>query len=201
MLAGKNAIIYVTGEAVTLTNQMTTTPLGDLNRYAYQIATAGKRILDPNTAVVVKVNGTPGSTGFKINYATGTVTFTTQRGADDVITISGAYLPKTQVATAHEFSFGKSVDIGDITRFGDNFKRKIALSKFAYGTLSQWDITDTFFRDALVSATPKFVAFDSGENLDPQVALVYFEKEEIKATISNPQSAVVSFVSTTDNMS
>jgi len=194
---GKNAAVFVTGDPISITNESTTTT----DNITYQIANEAKRVLDAETPVVVKVNGIAGSTGFRLNRALGKVIFNNTRSPADVITISGAYLPKSLAVTAHEFSFGKSVDLGDVTRFRDSHKRKLPMQKYAYGTISQWDVTDTFFTDALLSATPKYVVFDSGaEGADPRAALAYFEKEEIKAAVSNPQDATVSFISADENV-
>ena len=93
------------------------------------------------------------------------------------------------------------MDVADVTRFGDTHKRKLPMQKFAYGTISQWDVTDTFFTDALLSGTPKYIIFNSGvEGTQPKVVLAYFEKEEIKAAIGNPQDATVSFISANEQI-
>jgi len=195
---GKNAAVFVTGEPIAITGEATTTT----DNITYQIANEAKRVLDAETPVVVKVNGIAGSTGFKLNRALGKVIFTNARSPADVVTVSGAYLPKSLAVTAHEFSFGKSVDIADVPRFRESHKRKLVMQKYAYGTISQWDVTDTFFIDALLSATPKYVVFDSGaEGADPRAALAYFEKEEIKAAVGSPQDATVSFISADNNIS
>lgn len=195
---GKNAAVYVTGEPIIITDETTTTT----DNITYQITNEAKRVLDIDTPVIIKVNGIAGSTGFKVNMASGKVVFTNARNPADVVTVSGAYLPKSLAVTAHEFSFGKSVDIGDVTRFRNSHKRKIPMQKYAYGTISQWDVTDTFFRDALLSETPKYVLFDSGaEGAEPKAILAFFEKEEIKAAVGSPQDAVVSFISADENIS
>jgi hypothetical protein len=198
MVAGKQASIYVTGEPITMTDETTATA----DHKTYQIYNEAKQLLDCETTIVVKVNGVQGSNGFKVNYLLGKVIFTTARNTEDVITISGKYIPKSLAVTAHEFSFGKGVDVADVTRFGDTHKRKLPMQKFAYGTISQWDVTDTFFTDALLSSTPKYIIFNSGvEGTAPKIALAYFEKEEIKAAVGNPQDATVSFISANEQIS
>jgi len=197
MVAGKQASIYVTGEPITMTDETTST----IDNKTYQIYNEAKQLLDCETTLVVKVNGVQGSSGFKVNYLLGKVIFTTARNAEDVVTISGKYIPKSLAVTAHEFSFGKGVDVADVTRFGDTHKRKLPMQKFAYGTISQWDVTDTFFTDALLSGTPKYIIFNSGvEGTQPKVVLAYFEKEEIKAAVGNPQDATVSFISANEQI-
>ena len=198
MVAGKQASIYVTGEPITMTDETTATA----DHKTYQIYNEAKQLLDCETTIVVKVNGVQGSNGFKVNYLLGKVIFTTARNTEDVITISGKYIPKSLAVTAHEFSFGKGVDVADVTRFGDTHKRKLPMQKFAYGTISQWDVTDTFLTDAHLSSTPKYIIFNSGvEGTAPKIALAYFEKEEIKAAVGNPQDATVSFISANEQIS
>jgi len=198
MVAGKQASIYVTGEPITMTDENTATA----DHKTYQIYNEAKRLIDCETAIVIKVNGVQGSSGFKVNYLLGKVIFTTARNPSDIVTISGKYIPKSLAVTAHEFSFGKGVDVADVTRFGDTYKRKLPMQKFAYGTISQWDVTDTFFTDALLSGTPKYIIFNSGvEGTVPKIVLAYFEKEEIKAAVGNPQDATVSFISANEQIS
>ena len=94
------------------------------------------------------------------------------------------------------------MDVADVTRFGDTHKRKLPMQKYAYGTISQWDVTDTFFTDALLSATPKYIIFDSGVvGADPKILLALLEKEEIKAAVGSPQDATVSFISANEQIS
>ncbi len=198
MVAGKQASIYVTGEPITMTDENTATA----DHKTYQIYNEAKRLLDCETTLVVKVNGVQGSSGFKVNYLLGKIIFTTARNVEDVVTISGKYIPKSLAVTAHEFSFGKGVDVADVTRFGDTHKRKLPMQKYAYGTISQWDVTDTFFTDALLSGTPKYIIFNSGvEGTAPKIVLAYFEKEEIKAAVGSPQDATVSFISANEQIS
>ena len=198
MVAGKQASIYVTGEPITMTDETTATA----DHKTYQIYNEAKQLLDCETTIVVKVNGVQGSNGFKVNYLLGKVIFTTARNTEDVITISGKYIPKSLAVTAHEFSFGKGVDVADVTRFGDTHKRKLPMQKYAYGTISLWDVTDTFFTDALLSATPKYIIFDSGVvGTDPKIVLALLEKEEIKAAVSSPQDATVGFISANEQIS
>jgi len=195
---GKNAAVFVTGDPISITDEATTTT----DNTTYQITNEAKRVLDAETPMVVKVNGIAGSTGFKVNLALGKVIFDNPRSPADVVTVSGAYLPKSMAVTAHEFSFGKAVDIADVPRFREDYKRKLVMQKYAYGTISQWDVTDTFFTDALLSATPKYVVFDSGEDgAETKAALVFFEKDEIKAAVGSPQDAAVSFISADENVS
>jgi len=198
MVAGKQASVYVTGEPITMTDENTATA----DHKTYQIYNEAKRLLDCETTLVVKVNGVQGSSGFKVNYLLGKVIFATARNVEDVVTISGKYIPKSLAVTAHEFSFGKGVDVGDVTRFGDTHKRKLPMQKYAYGTISQWDVTDNFFTDALLSGTPKYIIFNSGvEGTAPKIVLAYFEKEEIKAAVGSPQDATVGFISANEQIS
>ena len=198
MVAGKQASVYVTGEPITMTDENTITA----DNKTYQIYNEAKRLLDCETTIVVKVNGVQGSSGFKVNYLLGNIIFTTARNIEDVVTVSGKYIPKSLAVTAHEFSFGKGVDVADVTRFGDTHKRKLPMQKYAYGTISQWDVTDTFFTDALLSATPKYIIFESGVvGTDPKIVLALLEKEEIKAAVGSPQDATVSFISANEQVS
>lgn len=112
--------------------------------------------------------------------------------------IDCAYLPKTLVATANDYSYNQACEMGDITPFLATHKKRIPLSKQASGTLSYWDIADSYFTDALLEDTPKYIVLEDGVN--QKALLAYFDKTELKSSIGSPQSMTVGFINANDEV-
>jgi hypothetical protein len=125
----------------------------------------------------------------KINYVSGTITIAS--GSTNAVSVLGGYLPKTLIATANDYSYNQSTDMGDVTSFLATHKKRMPLLKYTSGTLSYWDITDSYFTDALLADTPKYVVLEDG--ISQKALLAYFDKTELKANIGNPQSMTVGF--------
>lgn len=195
-IAGRLASISIVGAPVSLTAEATTS--ADL--LTYQITNAAKRLLDKNTAVVIKVDGVTVSTGITINYVLGSVVFATEQGIEDVVIISGKYLPQTTAATAHDYTYNRTTDMGEITAFLATHKKRLPLEKYASGTLSQWDIADTYFADALAADTPVYLVLnDGGGNYNALLALL--NQVELKAVTGGVQDQIVQFISANEEIS
>ena len=112
--AGYHAIIYASGTAATLTNEVCT----NLSAHkVYQITAASKQVLSPTYAVT-----TNGTGNFTVNRLTGTLTFAADQTANEPITVSGKYLPMGQLLYAKDFSLSIKPKITDITPFGQNYQ-------------------------------------------------------------------------------
>jgi hypothetical protein len=70
-LAGKKALVKISGTATAMTAEATTTT-DDQN---YQITDTAKRILPLDATIVVDDNGTPTVESYTLNRLNGTVTF------------------------------------------------------------------------------------------------------------------------------
>lgn len=114
--AGYTAIISQSGTPTTLTSEATTM----INAHNYQITTAARRVLDPATAVVVKDGITNVNAQVKsIDYLSGTITFLLSYTVVGAITVSGKYLPMTQLAKGNAFTLTETGDAVDITVYED----------------------------------------------------------------------------------
>lgn len=194
-LSGKQASVYATGTSTATTGIATTST----DYLTYTISETAKTLLDPSITAIVKVGGVAvNASTYTIYYLLGKIVFTNARASSDVVTIDANYIPKVQVASAYDFTFGKGVDMLDVTRFGDDAKRRITGLKYAYGTLSKWDITETTFTDALSNGSAIYIVLSHGAG-NSNVILAYVDKDEMKAVISDPQSETVSFVSADSN--
>jgi hypothetical protein len=114
------------------------------------------------------------------------------------VNLNGAYLPKTLVATANDYSYNQASDMGDVTPFLATHKKRIPLEKYSSGTLSYWDITDTYFTDALLADTPKYLVLEDGAS--QKALLAYFDKTELKASIGSPQSMTIGFINANEEV-
>lgn len=188
-LAGRLAVVKASGTAVAMTAEATTAT----GNISYQITDATKRVIDRTEAVVVKDGGVVTAEAYTLNRLSGTVTFATATAR--TITIDGKYLPMAEVASAHEYSFNKAVDVLEVTPFAATHKKRIAGQKFASGTLSQWDINEYFY-DALTADEPIVLEFRGTATGEPERLWAYLESSEMSAAISDPQNEIVTFTST-----
>ncbi len=136
---------------------------------------------------------TEASSSYTLNRLNGTVTYA---GASSrVIKISGDYLPMATAAYANSMSRTDSTEILDISAFGDEYKNKLAGIKSASGTLTQLNMTDTTYSDALTAGNP-IVLEDRGISTDePNRTWVLLDSDEIQAAVEGDQSETVSWVS------
>lgn len=190
-LAGLNTVIKISGIATTMTAEATTST----DNKSYQITDAVKQVLDIKTEPTVYDGGVETTEDYAINYLNGTVTFDTVDAGRGAITVSGKYLPMATAAYAHSMSKSESVDINDVTKFGDTHHTKIAGLKSASGTFNQFDVTDDTFVDALVAGNPVVIEIRSQANAEPDRYWALLESTEIQAAIASVQDQTVSWIS------
>lgn len=191
-LAGKSASVKISGTATTFTGEATTTTDDQI----YQITSATKQVWDKATTPTVYDDGIATVETYTVNKLTGTITFATVDALRGPITVTGKYLPMTTATYAHEFSYSRGVELMEVNKFGDAYKARLAGTKFASGTLSQWDVTDEYFADALVAGDPVVIEFLAETGADPIRVWALLESNEMQAAIDNPQDNIVSFIST-----
>lgn len=123
--AGYNTTLKVGGTPTTFTNEACTKITANT---VYRITAASKRVIDPDTAVVVEsdplANGTWGVVSATVDYFTGTVTVADQ-GATALVRVSGKYIPLLTVAYARSADFSPTADELDVTAFGDAWRKFI----------------------------------------------------------------------------
>lgn len=149
-LQGYLASIKGQSSATTLTNAPTTTT----DNLTYTITNTSHRILDVNTPVVVSVDGTPVTTGFKVHLLDGKVVFDT--AVVRTVTITGAFVALTELVQAKGYTLAISADMNDKTTFKKAFREFMPGLISGTATVSAFYI-DNYFFDWLIDGTAKVV--------------------------------------------
>lgn len=149
----------VTG--ITMTAEATTTS----DNTTYQIAASTKRIMDLNTDVVVKDGGVATTEKYEINFLDGSVTFETSDTR--TITIDGAYLTPTTIATANSYSYNGTGEALDKTPFHTRFKSFEAGLVSGTINLGRFYVADSLFTDAILDGKIKIIKinFDDTDSI------------------------------------
>lgn len=190
-LQGKDVSIKISGAGVPATDLTTAT-----NDYqTYQIEDELRQVIALGTPIVVKNHGEKTDEKYTVNRLSGTITFET---ADETreVTVDCTYLPLVKVAEAHTVSYTEGVDLHEVPKFGDEYKRRIPGLKYASGSLAHWNILDSIFNDALISGKPVLIEYQHSETGKTNRLFAYLESVEMSAAVDNPQEESVSFIST-----
>jgi len=161
-LQGYNVEVLDAVTGTTMTAEATTTA----DNTNYQITNTAKRIMDINTPLVVKDSGVITVENHIVNYLTGTVSFDTA-DAGRVITLDGAYLTPSAIATANSYTFAGTADALDNTPFNVSFKTFQAGLRSGTINLGRFHVSDDLFIDALLDGNMKIIKiiFDSTHSI------------------------------------
>ena len=161
-IRGYKALVKAQSSAVAMTDEATT--MSGTNTI-YTITNAAKRTLDIDTPIIVKVGGSPVTTGFTIDYLSGIVTFAT--ASVRTVTVTGAYVALTTITEAKGFSVTLTRDALDVTRFQQEFREYDAglLSGTAELT-SNYLVASPFFA-LLIAGSRKVIEYYPNDNLTP----------------------------------
>jgi hypothetical protein len=180
--AGHHAIIYASGTAATLTNEVCT----NLSAHkVYQITAASKQVLSPTYAVT-----TNGTGAFTVNRLTGTLTFAADQTANEPITLTGKYLPMGQLLYAKDFSLSMKIKAVETTPFGQNYQSLARGLNDANGTIG------TFYDPTEVASLSVAPYWNTQMLADATIAIKFYvsanysflawaeiDTEELKAAI------------------
>ena len=196
-LAGKLATIKISGSPLSLAEE----GLTRISDTEWQISTAAKQVIDRDTdPVLEKLDGEVWEEiDYKsVNKLTGAFTFASPGygGTEQIRVKSGNYLPLSAAAYAHDYTYNRGIDLHDVTSFREEYRRKMPGQKYASGTLSQWDVTDSYFADALISGEPVVLELRGQAEGDPQRVWALIESDEMAAAVDSLQDEAVSFIST-----
>jgi hypothetical protein len=113
--AGKVGGVFAstTDSTSTFTNQATT---ADTAKLRYSITERSKSAWPPDSAVVVKKNGAAITTGFAIEYASGTVVFDAAL-TTETVTVGGTYQPVAEVGGFYSWALDANVALIPDTDF------------------------------------------------------------------------------------
>jgi len=141
----------------------------------------------------IAIYKTEPAANYTLNRLSGTVTYTT--ATTRVIMVSGDYLPMTTAAYAHNASTSRKADVADVTAFGATHYKRTATLLSASGSLSQFDVTDTTYVDALKAGVPIVIEIDESSGVEPTRYWALLESQEVAAAIAGVQDETVSWVS------
>lgn len=125
VLKGNRADVYVASEATPFAAKTFSTT--DRSTYKHSISIR----LDPATPIEVRRDGVIVSAGeYTIQHAGAKIIFHEAQTVGAAITVSGATLDfMSRVAQGRSWEFSPSVDMEDVTVFGDDWKRFSALQR------------------------------------------------------------------------
>lgn len=188
--AGYQTVVQISGDSTAFTKQTATAQAGNL---IYLMDTAANRVFDPDGVFLVYDSNVLTVEPYTIDYIQGAVVFTTN--ASRTITVSGARLTMSAVATASSLSVSETCDLADVTPFTATHKKRIAGLKSASGTLTEFDVADTVFIDAILAA--EFLILDIYEvsTAQPKRYWAVFESSELQAAVEGAQTQVLSWQS------
>lgn len=198
-LAGKSAVVKISGYAADFTDEPTT---ANPSRTEYQVTNSLKHVWDRTAAITVKRStdgtnwNTVNSNEYTLKRLCGKVIFLSAQAINTQIKVSGKYLTMSTAAYAHEFSYSRACEPLAVTTFGDTHINRIPGLKSASGSLKQFDVTDTYFIDALLIGNPVVIEFRAQASGNPLRLWAYLDSSELSAAINNPQEESVSFSST-----
>lgn len=157
--AGYAVNIKQSGTSTAMTNEACTLVSGK----TYQITATTKRIIDPLVAVVVK-DGAVDHTAdvLSIDYLAGTVTFKTAYTVTGAVTVTGNYLPTSQICAMNKYTLNMqaaAIDQTDLCIAQSNG----GLMQYAMGlktvglNLSGFYKSTSTFRAALLARSPVII--------------------------------------------
>ena len=126
-LAGKNSLVFLSDTGLTLTNAATTSADGKTFQVAATSAQGEPFDALASVTVATSSGGTVSSTAYTLYRPNGSVVFPTS--STNAYTISGTYLPTSQVANAHGFSYsitGENTQTTVLGSPGDPFYWRVA---------------------------------------------------------------------------
>ena len=169
---------------------------GDTERKRYQVNDSSLRYWDPDTPVLVEVNGASVSTGFVLEYAGGFVVFDTALGADDAVTVSGKALTLIQAGGFFNWSIDGDADDAEATTFESQgwkeFKR--ALIGWSGSAEAYWG--DTQFFDSLGETVVLKLFVDAGPSQDCLEGFAIINGDGIESPVDGLVQETVDFTGT-----
>jgi hypothetical protein len=206
--SSNSTTIKAGGTATVLTNEATTKVTANT---VYQITDATKRVLDPDTALVVEVDADGGGGGgyataavgtYTVDYMFGKITFASDQGASALVRVSGKYIPTLAVAEGTEFELDDAANLLESTVFGDGWRKRFtglqeASGSFTLIALLQTDLDpgagERKLRTAMRSGTKLLLEYRPGGAADYWRAWVYLSQEGEKGQVDGRLEGTVQF--------
>jgi len=135
---------------------------GDTERKRYQVNDSSLRYWDPDTPVLVEVNGVSVSTGFTLEHAGGFVVFNTALGVDDTVTVSGKSLTLVQAGGFFNWSVDGDADDAEATTFASQGWKEFKRTLIGWSGSAEAYWGDTQFYDSLGKTVVVKLFVDAG---------------------------------------
>lgn len=186
-LKGYNVQVLDAVTGIAMTAEATTTA----DNISYQVTNTAKRIMDINTTLVVDDSAVPTTENYKVNYLTGAITFDSA-DAGRVITLDGAYLTPSAIATANSYTFAGTADALENTPFNTSYKTFQAGLVSGTISLGRFHVSDDLFIDALLDGKIKIIKiiFDTSCSI---LAYGVLTSDSIDANVSALINETVSY--------
>lgn len=193
VIAGKSASLFATGTALSFTTEATTAS----GNISYQITDTVKRVWDRTATISVFDGGVPTVESYTVNRLNGTITFT--GAVARVITVTGSYLPLTEMAQAKDCSYTISANNEDISAFGVEYiVRKQALLDFSV-SLTQLYVDETY-TEYLTTGAPIVLEISSNSSSTFDVrAWVLPSSDDVSSSVDGIVEEGMEFEGTTDS--
>lgn len=202
--SSNSTTIKAGGTPTALTNEATTEVTANT---VFQITDAAKRVLDPDTALVVEVDDGGGyaaadAADYTVDYMFGKVTFAAALGASDTVRVSGKYVPLLTAAGGVDFEIDDSGNLLDDTEFGDTWRSRFLGLQEASGSFTllnplQLDLDGgagtTKLRTHQRAGTKVLLEYRPGGSVDYWRAWVFLSNGSEKAPVDGRFEGTVQF--------
>lgn len=179
-IAGKKALIKVTGSSIAMTDEATSTT----DDQTYQIDDTTKRVWCRTCTITVEEDGSPTGENYTINRLTGTITFATVDVGRGTITVTGEYLPLSNAAESYEYSYALEATNLDSTTFGNEFMARTQGLIDITGSISEFREVTSIFLDDLLSGNPIVLEIYSDSSNVPDLKVwALLMTDETSATV------------------
>ena len=192
-LAGKLAEIKVGGTPISAAGEV----LERVSDTVWRVTDAAKRVLVEGVTVEWDDGGWVTVPYVSVNLLTGTFTFggAGYGAGEDLRIEAGDYVPMATAAYAHSFTLSRGADLYPVTPFLATHVKRIAGPLSASGSLSQFDLTSTFFADTLVAGDPVVIGFHADGTAEPIRLWAMLDSVAVQAAIDGAQDEAVGFAS------
>jgi hypothetical protein len=188
---GYEVYLKKTAAKVSLTDE----PCASVGGNTFQIVDTTKQVLDINSAFTVDDDGLPTTEGYTISYLDGKVIFDGANPGRGDITISGYYRPMVYIGQANSYSRNASAALIEVPIFRNARMQRIAGQKSCSGTLTNIDISDTYFIDAIESGELVVIEDRFGAAGRIRRTLALFDSVQFTASVSGASESPVSWQS------
>lgn len=185
-IAGRKALIKVSGTAVGFTDEATT---ANGVRQRYQITDTVKRVFSPTATIVVERDtgggyGVVPTTEYTLNRLLGTVIFALAQPVGTAVRIDGSYLPMSTAAEAKSYTWELTGQNADSGIFGDTWMTRQQLKKDIRGTIGQFRSVDPYMETQLLADTTVVLQLYSDSTAEADMlAYVLLNSQQVQAVV------------------